>query len=447
MKIILAHMPTLTIKSLFLVFCAIICSFKLFSQNHASFIEPLTKLKYSSAQAVGIDSAFLYHKIDSIANYAIQKGVAPGIQVLVARHGHIVLHNTYGFHTYDSIKKVEKEDLYDWASVTKITAGLPALMQLYDQNKFSLDATMGTYLPYFNKGNKKDLTYRKILSHHALLKPWIPYWTTTLKKNGNYKNKTLTHLKKEGYDIEIVPGLYLYNNYKANIYKQILKTELNKNKGYQYSGLIFYLIPEIVEKLSSEKFADYLKKNVYEPIGASTITFNPLEKFNKDHIIPTEIDTFFRMHPLHGTVHDEGAAMMNGISSNAGLFGSTIDLAKMMQMYMWMGKYDSMQIISPHTMDLFTTRHYANEGNRRGLGFDKPVLTNKENGSTAKDASEKSFGHSGYTGTFAWSDPENGILFVFMSNRVYPTRANTKIYQLNIRPTMHQAIYDALEKQ
>lgn len=393
---------------------------------------------------VGLDSAYLYATIDSIAIAAIDSGVAPGIQVLVAKDGMVVLHNTYGYQTYDSIIAVEKSMLYDFASVTKITGALPGLMKLYDENKFSLDATMGTYLPYFQKGNKKDIQYRKVLSHNARLKAWIPYWTTTIKKNGKYKRKTLSHDSTAEYPVKLVDNLYLHKDYRDKIYKMIRKSALLEEDRYVYSGLSFYLYPQIIEELTGEDYERYLKSSFYEPLGASTITFNPLRFYPKNRMIPTEVDTFFRKTPLQGVVHDEGAAMMNGFSSNAGLFATTLDLAKLMQMYLWKGSFGGEEYISRNTVELFTTCHYCNEGNRRGLAFDKPVLENKENGSTAIDASEYSFGHSGYTGTFAWADPETGILFLFMSNRVYPTRENRKLYQLNVRPTMHQAIYDAI---
>ncbi len=403
------------------------------------------RFSFGNPSEVAIDSAYLNNKTDSIALMAIDSGVAPGIQVLVARNGRVILHKTYGYLTYENQEPVQKNLLYDFASITKITGALPALMQLYDQDKFSLDATMGTYLPYFAKGNKKNLQYRQILSHNARLKAWIPYWTTTIKKNGKYKRNTLSYDSTANYSVKVVKNLYLHKDYRDIIYKQIRKSPLREEPGYKYSGLSFYLYPEIIEKITNQDFETYLKSNVYKPLGASSITYNPLRFYPLSHIVPTEIDTFFRMAPLRGTVHDEGAAMMKGVSSNAGLFGTTLDLAKIMQMYLWMGSYGGEQLISANTMELFTACHYCNEGNRRGLAFDKPVLVDKENGSTATDASSHSFGHSGYTGTFAWADPENGLLFIFMSNRVYPTRNNRKLYQLNIRPAMHQTVYDAIK--
>lgn len=406
------------------------------------------RFSFGLPHEAGLDSAYLYLKIDSIAINAIDSGVAPGIQVLVAKDGMVIMHKTYGYQRYDSLIAVEKNMLYDFASVTKITGALPGLMKLYESDKFSLDATMGTYLPYFDRGNKKDLTYRQILSHNARLKSWIPYWTTTIKKNGKYKRNTLSHDSTANISVKLVDSLYMYNDYRDKIYKMILKSPLNEKPGYVYSGLSFYIYPEIIETISGEDFETFVKSNIYKPLGASTLTFKPMRFYPKDRMIPTEIDTFFRKSPLQGIVHDEGAAMMQGISSNAGLFGTTLDLAKLMQMYLWKGQYGGEEYISSNTIELFTTCHYCNEGNRRGLAFDKPVLENKENGSTAIDASMHSFGHSGYTGTFAWADPDTGILFIFMSNRVFPTRLNRKLYQLNVRPAMHQVIYDArLEKE
>jgi len=402
------------------------------------------RLAFGTPKEAGLDSAYLYSMIDSIAIAAIDSGVAPGIQVLVARNGMVVLHNTYGYQTYDSLTAVDKDMLYDFASVTKITGALPGLMKLYDEGKFSLDATMGTYLSYFDRGNKKTLQYRRILSHNAGLRAWIPYWTTTIKNNGKYRRKTLSTDSTEEYSVKLVDGLYLHKDYREKIYKQIRKSKLLDKQEYVYSGLSFYLYPEIIETLTGQEFEVYVKTNFYKPLGASSLTYNPLRFYPKDQMIPTEIDTFFRKTPLHGVVHDEGAAMMNGVSSNAGLFGTTLDLAKLMQMYLWKGAYGGRQYISENTLELFTACHYCNEGNRRGLAFDKPVIENKENGSTAVDASPHSFGHSGYTGTFTWADPDSGILFVFMSNRVYPTRLNRKLYELNVRPGMHQVVYDAI---
>ncbi len=419
---------------------------KMFGASTGTDVNGNFRFGFGRAKDVNIDYNKLSSKIDSIANASIDLDVAPGIQVLVARHGLVIFYKTYGFHTYDSLKKVEKNNIYDWASVTKITSALPALMKLHDEDKFDLDANLGTYLPYFKRGNKKDLTFRRILSHNAGLKSWIPYWKTTLRRNGSYRWWTLSDEKSKHYQTEISPDLYIHDNYKKKIYKMIRKSEVNEkyHPGYKYSGLSFYLQPEIVENISGTDFQEYISNNFYKKLGANTVGYNPLKRFEQENIIPTENDTIFRHTLLQGTVHDEGAAMMEGISSNAGLFGTTLDLAKIIQMYLWKGKYGGERYISANTIEKFTFANYANEENKRGLGFDKPKLENREDDSCSKDASMDSFGHAGYTGTFVWADPESGILFIFMSNRVYPTRDNRKLYEYNVRPSMHQAIYDAI---
>jgi CubicO group peptidase (beta-lactamase class C family) len=398
---------------------------------------------YTIPEAVGLDGEKLESGLDSLASYALKECVAPGLQLLVARDQKVVFHKTYGYHTYDSLYKVHEDDLYDFASVTKITSSLPALMRLHDQQKFDIDATMGDYIPYFRRGNKKDIPIRRMLSHNAGLQSWIAFWQTTLRKNGKYRCRTLSNDSSARFSIKLTDDLYLYKNYKKKIYRQFRKSPVHPEQGYVYSDLSFYFWPGVVENLTGMDYETYLKDSIYHILGANTLTYNPYKYYGLERIVPTENDTFFRKIQIHGLVHDEGAAMMNGVSGHAGLFGTTIDLAKIMQMYLNMGEYGDYRFISRPTLKKFTAYQYANEKVRRGLAFDKPLLADRENGMPAKDAGEDSFGHSGYTGTFTWADPDTGILFVFMSNRVYPTRENNKIADLSIRPKMHQVIYDA----
>ncbi len=398
---------------------------------------------YTIPEAVDLDSKYLNRKLDSLALYALQEEVAPGLEVLVARDQKIVFHKTFGYHTYDKTKPVREDDLFDFASVTKITGALPALMKLYDQGEFDLEASLADYIRYYRWGNKRNLTIRRILSHNAGLQSWIPYWKTALRKNGKFKWRTLSTDSSARFPIKLTDSLFLFKNYKKKIYRMIRKSPVDPDQGYVYSGLSFYLWPEVIENITGNGYEPYLKDNSYRPLGAYTLTYNPHKHFSIDQIVPTEKDTFFRKIQIHGVVHDEGAAMMDGVSSNAGLFGTAQDLAKLMQMYLNMGEYGGRQYISSQTMKIFTACHYCNEKIRRGLAFDKPLLIDKERGLPAVDASDDSFGHSGYTGTFTWADPETGILFVFLSNRVYPTRENNKIAELSIRPKMHQVIYDA----
>lgn len=405
------------------------------------------RLGFGSPSSVGLDSTFLHQKIDSIANEAIEAKAFPGMQVLIAKSGKVVFHKAYGFHTYENEKDVQLTDLYDFASLSKITTALPALMKLHGEGKFKLDEPFKTYFPKFKKSNKSDLTYREILAHQAGLKPWIPYWTTTIKKNGKYKWRTLKKKETKNYNIKITDNLYLHKNYKKRIYKAICKSPVSDVKEYKYSGLAFYIFPEMVSDLTQMDYETYLKKEIYEPIGAMTLTYNPQRFFSNDRIIPTERDTFFRHVQIHGTVHDEGAIMMGGVSANAGLFGTANDLAKLMQMYLNGGSYGGKQIIAKESIDEFTKYQFTENNNRRGLGFDKPLLEyDFAKSSVAKDASPSSYGHSGYTGTFVWVDPEYDLIYIFFSNRVFPTRNNRKIYEMNVRPNIHQVIYDSIKK-
>ncbi len=402
------------------------------------------RFKYTLAEELGMNSELIQSKIDSIANNAIAKGAFPGCQVFVAKDAKVIFHKTYGYHTFDSLNAVKKTDLYDFASVSKMTGALPDLMKLHDEGKFKLDVPFATYWPDFKSTNKSEMTVREVLAHQSGMEAWIAYWKTEKKKNGKWKMRTIKADSSRNYPLKITNNLWLHKNYKKKIYKAIKKTKMNEKK-YKYSGLSFYLYPQIIKNITGIDYETYSKQNIYKPLGAYTITYNPLRFYGKEQIIPTEKDTFFRMEQIHGTVHDEGAIMMGGVSSNAGLFGSTGDLAKIMQMYLQMGEYGGKRYISDTTMLEFTKVQYPKNENRRGLGFDKPSLKNKNANSCAPDASMNSFGHSGYTGTFTWADPDNGLLFVFMSNRVYPTRDNRKIYTLNIRPSIHQVFYDALK--
>ncbi|MEL7222815.1 MAG: serine hydrolase, partial [Bacteroidota bacterium] len=243
----------------------------------------------------------------------------------------------------------------------------------------------------------------------------------------------------------LADDLWQHRSYRQQMMKAILKSPLNETTEYRYSGLLFYLLPEIVSTKTGVNYEDYLRKTFYRPLGATTLGFNPRRYFSEERIIPTERDSFFRMRLLHGYVHDEGAAMMGGLSANAGLFANAIDLAKMMQMYLNGGEYGGQQYIATEAIHAFNQRYYADQNNRRGLGFDKPLLEyDEQKSSVAAAASQNSFGHSGYTGTFTWVDPDNGLLYIFLSNRVYPSRNNRGIYTRNIRPRIHTVLYESI---
>ncbi|GMT44484.1 MAG: beta-N-acetylglucosaminidase [bacterium] len=422
-----------------------------FPINHGIFTPSLSRLSYTIPEEEGMNSVYLNKMVDSIAQAGIKAKAYPGSEVLVVRNGAVVFHKSYGYHTYYDREKDENNDLYDFASVTKVMASLPAIMKLYDQGKLKLDVPVDAYWPAFKHSNKNTMTLREILAHQAGLQAWIPYWRKTVKTNGKFKRRIFRYDSSSRFNVPVSPHLFLNKNYRKTMYREIKKSPVSPVKKYLYSGLFFYLAPQIVKNLTGEDFEAFLKKNFYHPLGAYTLTFNPYRHFPLQDIVPTEIDTFFRKVHIHGYVHDEGAAMMGGISGNAGLFGTANDLAKMAQMYLQMGFFGGKQFISDTTMEQFTRYQYPENGNRRGLGFDKPLLGNdtlpENKAYPAKSSSPSSFGHSGYTGTFFWVDPKENLLYIFLSNRVYPTRLNHKIYQLNIRTSIQQVLYDAILKE
>ncbi|PIB33933.1 hypothetical protein BFP72_00040 [Reichenbachiella sp. 5M10] len=396
------------------------------------------------------DSLRMRDQLDSIVGQAIRQEAFPGCQILLAQYGKVFYEKSFGYHTYDSVREVRNSDLYDLASITKIAATTLALMRLTDEGLLDLDQTMGYYFPYLKRSNKKDLTVRKVLAHQSGLKNWIPYYQESMRRNGKYRRKTISTDSSAQYPNRI-PGsdLYLYRAYyDRQIKRAIKRSKLYKEESYVYSGLAFYLFPELIERMTGESFEDYLRDTFYEPIGANSLGFEPLKRYPLTQIVPTEIDTFFRMGPLHGVVHDEGAAVMQGVSGNAGLFSNAEDLAKLLQMWLNGGTYEGRRYLSDAVIEEYTRRQYGDLDNRRGLGFDKPLIEyDSIKSSVAQAASPNSYGHSGYTGTLVWMDPDNGLLFVFLANRVYPTRDNRRIYELNVRPEIHTVVYDWLEKQ
>jgi len=414
------------------------------------FTPAISRLAYTIPEEEGVNAEYLKKNIDSIVNLGIAEQAYPGCEVLVARNGAVIFHKAYGYHTYYKRTKVKMSDVYDFASLTKVTAALPSLMKLHDEGKLKLDVPFYQYWPAFKHSNKSYMTLREILAHQAGLQAWIPYWRKTVKGNGKFKRRIFRTDSSSRFDVPVIEGLFMNKNYRKAMYKEIKKSPIFPTK-YRYSGLGFYLFPQIVKNLSGENFQSFLKKNFYHPLGAYSLTYNPYRYDQMPGIVPTEIDTFFRKKAIHGYVDDEGAAMMGGISGNAGLFGTANDLAKLTQMYLNMGYYGGVRFISDSTMKEFTRIQYPDNDNRRGLGFDKPLIGNdtipKSQCYPAQSASPSSFGHSGFTGTFFWADPKEKILYIFLSNRVYPNRLHHKITQLNIRTNIQQAIYDALIKK
>lgn len=415
-----------------------------YKYGHGIQVNPSGRLKYTLPVETGLDSDKL-KKIDTLVYEALEKEAIPGCQVLVAKDGKVVFQKSYGYHSYDQDIPVENSHLYDLASLTKVSAALAALMKLFDEGKINLDGKLGDYLPEYKNTNKNELTFREMLTHQAGLKSWIPFWRNTVRKSGKYKWFTFKADSSRRFPYKVADNLYLHRNYYKKIYREIKKSPLNESKDYVYSDLSFYLYPLIVERITGQPFEKYIKENIFHPIGAFSLTYNPYQHFPENIIVPTEIDSLFRKAAIHGRVHDEGAAMLDGISGHAGLFGTANDLAKLWQMYLQKGRYAGEQFVQESTIKEFTRCQYCEQGSRRALGFDRPNIIYVENGNTAEGASQESFGHTGFTGTFAWADPEHNLVYIFLSNRVYPTRENVTLYNLNTRTRIQQVIYDALK--
>lgn len=405
-------------------------------------------LTYANPSEVSLDSTYIHTRVDSIITNGIENKAFPGAQILVAKNSKIIFHKAYGFHTYDSIQKVALDDIYDLASVTKITGPLPALMKLVDEGKLNLDTPFSTYWkPWQKIKDKKDLTLREILAHQAGLTPYIVFLNEVLKKNGKLKKRFVSRHAKAGYENQAYDGLFIKNNFRRKMHRMINRSKVSQEKKYKYSGLTFLIFPELIEQLTGQPYENYLENSFYKPLGSNTMAFRPKTKGYPNQTVPTEQDTLFRHTLTRSWVHDENASLLGGVSGNAGLFATATDLAKLMQMYMQYGTYNGKRYIAEATLKEFIKIQYPENENRRGLGFDKPSISNSEldflEAYPAPKVSAESFGHSGFTGTFVWADPKNQLVYIFLSNRVNPTREHRNLYKLKIREAVQQVFYSA----
>jgi beta-glucosidase-like glycosyl hydrolase/CubicO group peptidase (beta-lactamase class C family) len=397
---------------------------------------------YALPAELGIDSKSLL-VIDTIINNAIKQGAMPGCQVYAARNGKVFLNKSYGNISSTANVKVQTNTLYDIASVTKIASSTLSLMQLFDNKKFKLDDEYSKYLPQLKNTNKENLTFRDQLTHQGRLKPFIPFWKETVDTS-MYKNVVYQKFKDETHCIQVADSMYMLNSIVDTVYKRILDSPLELEKKYLYSDMGYYFVKEFVEKQTLQNLNEYVAKT-YSKLGMSYTTYKPLKKFNKEKIAATENDKTFRKQLLQGYVHDQGAAMIGGVAGHAGLFSTANDLGKLMQMYMNKGEYGKEIFINRNTLNEFTKCQFCKEGNRRGLGFDKPEPNPKKESPCGKSASLESFGHSGFTGTFTWADPTTGLVYVFLSNRVNPSAENKKLNELSVRSKVQDALYNALK--
>ncbi len=401
------------------------------------------------SQTILLDTV-VHSKADSLMTMAIAQQAFPGAQLMVAHKNEVIFHKAYGFHTYDSVQAVGLTDLYDLASVTKILAPLPALMKLVEEEKLDLDLPFSTYWkPWRRQKDKKNLTLREILAHQAGLTPYIVFLNEATKK-GKPKRRFIVSTPKKSYVNQAYEKQFVHKRFENKMHRIINRSKVSETKTYKYSGLSFLIFPKLIEQLTGVSYETYLQENFYRPLGCKTLGFNPTTKGFSNAIIPTEIDTLWRKALVKGYVHDENAALLGGVSGNAGLFGTADDLLQMMLCYQNFGAKDSKRLLSEKTVREFSSVQYPNNENRRGLGFDKPLLGNDTLAiSTAYPSPlvhPSSFGHSGFTGTFVWADPENQFVFIFLSNRVFPNRSHRELYELNTRTELQNLFYAALNQ-
>jgi CubicO group peptidase (beta-lactamase class C family) len=411
-----------------------------------------TKLDKSKTKSIKVENLNKNHlqnskfyKVDSIAISGIKEKAYPGCQILAMKNGEIIYQKSFGNYTYDeNSKKVDNETIYDLASITKIAASSLALMTLRSENKLDYKKTLGFYLPYLIGTNKEHLIIEEILSHQAGLKAWIPFHLKTIEKNGAYKFGYFSNKKNEYFPTLVAKDLYVAKGYNDTIYQSIINSKIEKNGHYLYSDLGYYFIQQIIESIAQKKINEFVKE-IYKKIGIE-LTYLPLNVVSLDQIAPTEQDQVFRKQLIQGYVHDPGAALLGGVSCHAGLFGNALNLGKLMQFFLNNGQLNGVKLIDNNVVREFTSRHFS-PNNRRGLCFDKPEQNEKKINPVTSECSSQSFGHSGFTGTIAWADPKNKLIFVFLCNRVYPNADDNKLLTLGIRGKIHKEFYQVLKKE
>lgn len=394
-----------------------------------------TRLRYSSPESAGINSSDLY-SIDTIVAQAIREKATPSAVIMVIKDGSVIFNKAYGTHTYDGAQPTRVSDIYDMASLTKVSATTMSVMKLYDQQKINLDRTIGEYLPMARKTNKNDIKVREVLAHQSGL--------TAVGFHNKIKPEDHSSDSSYAFPVKVAENYFLRRNYfEEKMWPALLKAPIRNRGSYLYTDMNMYVMKEIVEWQSGIPMDLYVQNQFYKPLGMYTAGFTPRRRFEKEQIVPTQNDERFRKSLLHGYVHDEGAAMLGGVSGHAGLFASANDLGILYQMMLNRGTYGGRRYLKPQTVDLFTAKQSA--VSRRGLGFDR-WDPDTAKAYPSKLASPETFGHTGYTGISVWADPKYKLIYIFLSNRVHP-QVTDKLYELKIRDRIQDVIYRAIEKK
>ncbi|MBU2945639.1 glycoside hydrolase family 3 N-terminal domain-containing protein [Zobellia uliginosa] len=403
-------------------------------------LKTLLRLGYSFPERVGFNAAKLA-EVDTLVQHGLDSLMFPGAQVLIARRGKVIYNKGFGKPTYDSKDSITTTSIYDLASITKILGTLPMIMKMEEEGDIKLNNTFQELIPEYADTELKNVTVLKALSHYGRLPAWIAFYVDTLDKNRKPSKEFYRTEPTDGFSYKVTDKLYLADAYNDSIYNRIGRQDLKSNR-YRYSDVGYYVMKKYIEKVGKKRIDEQVDKFLYQPIGATNTSYNPLEKFPKNRIVPSEEDKYYRYETVQGYVHDMGAAMQGGVGGHAGLFSNAGDVAKIMQMYLQNGFYGGTRFLDTRTVKKFNTCYFCDKKVRRGVGFDKPQL--KDSGPTCGCVSRKSFGHSGFTGTYTWADPEEEIVYVFLSNRTYPSSSNTLLIKSGLRTRIQQVIYDAI---
>jgi len=399
------------------------------------------RLGFSTPERVGV-SSYELARIDTLVLQGIDSAMYPGAQLLVARRGKVIYEKSFGSFTYEGKRPVHTDDLYDLASLTKILATLPLLMKMEEEGRLGLDQHFDELLPEFRRSELGDVSVLRALSHYGGLPAWIAFYVNTLGKDRRPSPELYRNRPQEGFNTQVSEGLFIMDSYRDSMYTRIVEQERKSNR-YRYSDIGYYVFKKYIEQsygTTLDRLADSL---LYRPMGATHTFFNPLNRVPRERIVPSEEDNYFRYGRVQGHVHDMGAAMLGGVGGHAGLFGNALDVAKIMQMYLQGGYYGGRNYLKTRTIDKFNTCYFCDRKVRRGVGFDKPQLV--EHGPTCGCVSYSSFGHSGFTGTYTWADPQEQIVYVFLSNRTYPSSRNNLLISSELRTRIQKVIYEALD--
>jgi len=402
---------------------------------------PITRLKYTVPEEVGISPEKLVG-INAIIQSAISRKATPGGQVMVIKSGKVIFDEAFGHHTYRKKNKVRKSDLYDLASVTKISATSLAAMKLFEEKEFKLADRLKSHLELDKKSTIGRITLKQLLTHSSGLQANMPISDYYKNKDTIVNDCNQFFCKKENgdYSIKVANDMYFNQKWIDSIWFTIEHLKVKRRGRYKYSDVNFNLIQRVLEKKMNQPINIYLENNFYKSLNLRRTAYRPLEKFKAKHIIPTEDDERWRGQLLRGYVHDESASLLGGVAGNSGLFSNANDLGIMFQMMLNGGTYGEIKYLEPKTIQQFTS---ANYGNHRGLGF--VVKGRRGANSLSSKASRKTFGHTGFAGTCVWVDPENELIFIFLSNRIHPQKSNTKLYRKQVRRRIHDVIYKSLD--